>query len=56
MIVRELWRFMMLVKRPRGESWRVVTREGAMAGGPQLGWGASFDGAQDKLRLERSAF
>jgi len=29
---------------------------GAMVWGPQLGWGAPFDAAQDKLRLERSAF
>ncbi len=27
-----------------------------MGWGPQLGWGAPFDIAQDKLRLERSAF
>jgi len=29
---------------------------GVMVGGPQLGWGAPFDRAQDKQRLERSAF
>jgi len=37
-----------MVQQERGER--------SMAWGPQLGWGAPFGFAQDRLRLERSAF
>ncbi len=47
---------MMFFTRPHGGSCSFRFREGALFWGPQLGWGASFDTAQDKPRLERSAF
>ena len=46
----------MLNTRPLGVSSLLRNREGAMVWGPQLGWGAHFDAAQRRLRLERSAF